>query len=131
MHASLQTANKREAASSVVVHSLNFSMRKQAFVLVCTSLLEEWFVPSLERRIFPTAARMRLFTAMILPLVQDALYFTSSIFIFRFALFQTGVKNETINHLNVEFNRPASLSDSFGKNIILKLTFMFPMLQNE
>lgn len=28
MHASLQTANRREAPSLVVVHSLNFSMRK-------------------------------------------------------------------------------------------------------
>lgn len=32
MHASLQTANRREAASLVVVHSLNFSMRKWASV---------------------------------------------------------------------------------------------------
>lgn len=33
------------------------------------------------------------------------------LFYFPFFSFQTGEKNETINYLNVEFNRPTSLSN--------------------
>lgn len=51
MHASLQTANKREAVSLVVVHSLNFSMRKWASVFVCMCVCAIGMVCSVERRL--------------------------------------------------------------------------------